>query len=155
MRSIGSAAAATCAVLLSTLMITAPGAALASPLIWTPVNPDFGGNPLNSSELLGVANAIDKFQAPVAPAQTPSQQFVQQLQSELLSGLAQNVVQAIFGPNAQQSGQLTFSDQTVTFVRSLSEVDISVLNNTTGQTTHISIPLLSSGSSSPTSSVGP
>lgn len=154
MRSVRSVPSATCGALVSALMITVPASALASPLIYTPVNPDFGGNPLNSSELLGVANAINKFQAPVARAQTPSQQFVQQLQSELLAGLAQNVVQAIFGPNAQQSGQLTFSDQTVSFVRTLSEVDIDVLNNTTGQTTHIAIPLLA-GSSSPTSSAGP
>jgi curli production assembly/transport component CsgF len=36
--------------------------AFADDLVYTPVNPSFGGNPFNSSHLLGVANAQNDYE---------------------------------------------------------------------------------------------
>lgn len=41
------------------------GSAVASQLIYTPVNPSFGGNPLNGSYLLNKAQAENNHQAPL------------------------------------------------------------------------------------------
>jgi len=41
------------------------GSAMASQLIYTPVNPSFGGNPLNGSFLLNKAQAENNHQAPL------------------------------------------------------------------------------------------
>lgn len=48
------------------ILSVAPGAALAGQLLYTPVNPSFGGNPLNGSNLLNSAQAQKRFPLPTA-----------------------------------------------------------------------------------------
>jgi curli production assembly/transport component CsgF len=62
----------------------------ASELIYQPINPTFGGNPLNATQLQGVASAQKPSQpTPASSAtstqQSASQQFMQMLQSQLYS----------------------------------------------------------------------
>lgn len=69
------------------------GGAQATELIYTPVNPAFGGNPLNSSTLLNAANAQNKHKDPAEALnsrlnQTPLQQFNETLQRSILSRVA-------------------------------------------------------------------
>ena len=54
------------------------GGVQASELVYTPINPTFGGNPLNASQLQAVASA-QKPNAPTTKAtqQSTSQQFLQ------------------------------------------------------------------------------
>jgi len=84
--------------------------------------PSFGGNALNSSHLLSTANAQRTATASDAnnsgsSASTTSSNnnaaadlFVRQLQGRLLSALASQVTEAIFGQNPQDSGTITFGD---------------------------------------------
>ena len=46
------------------LALTVSMTASASELIYRPTNPSFGGNPLNSSHLLGTANAQNDYKDP-------------------------------------------------------------------------------------------
>jgi curli production assembly/transport component CsgF len=119
-------------------------AAAAQELVYKPVNPSFGGDSFNSAHLLGIANAQNDYKDPNAPTTGNSQvdQFLRQLQSRLLSSLAGQVNDAIFGDNPQQSGTITFGDQVITFVRLLDSVSLTITDNTTGAVTEISIPLL-------------
>lgn len=50
--------------LLLAAVFSAPASVLASPLVYIPVNPSFGGNPLNGSVLLNEAQAQNDFSAP-------------------------------------------------------------------------------------------
>jgi curli production assembly/transport component CsgF len=50
-------------ILLASLF-TVSTATIASELIYTPINPSFGGNPLNSTILINHANAINDYQPP-------------------------------------------------------------------------------------------
>lgn len=53
---------------------------MASDLVNTPINPSFGGNPFNSSHLLAVANAINRYKDPNAvDSSDPAQQFLRQI----------------------------------------------------------------------------
>ncbi len=116
------------------------GSAGAQQLVYTPINPQFGGNPLNASQLEADANAQNRFSAAHSQAnQTQAQLFASQLQSILLSDLASQVSQAIFGPNAQNSGTFSFGGETVTFVKSLTETTINITDASGGKTT-ITIP---------------
>ncbi|MEL7130500.1 MAG: curli assembly protein CsgF [Pseudomonadota bacterium] len=117
--------------------------ASAQDLVYEPVNPSFGGNPFNSAHLLGIANAQNDFEAPVDPAAETTQAdiFLRQLQSRLLSGLASDVTDAIFGDDPQDSGTVQFDGTTIDFVRGLDEVTISIFDANTGQTTEIVLPL--------------
>ncbi len=93
-------------------------AASASELIYTPINPQFGGNPLNASALQYEASA-QKPNAPAAPAtqQSTAQQFLQLLQSQLYASLANSVASAITGQNAQDAGTIKLNTMTVVVVR--------------------------------------
>jgi curli production assembly/transport component CsgF len=118
--------------------------ASAQELVYTPVNPSFGGDSFNSAHLLGIANAQNDYTDPDKETTGNSQvdQFLRQLQSRLLSSLAAQVNDAIFGENPQESGTITFGDQTITFVRLVDSVSLTITDAATGAVTEISIPLL-------------
>jgi curli production assembly/transport component CsgF len=117
----------------------------AQQLVYTPINPAFGGNPGNSSQLEADASAQNPFKPGAGKNLTQAQLFAQQLQSELLASLANQVAEAIFGPNAAPNGTFTFGGETVTFVRSLGEVTITI-TDPTGQVTVITLPTAPTGS---------
>jgi len=70
----------------------------ATELIYTPVNPTFGGNPLNASGLLANANAQNDYKAPVITRveKTELEQFNEQLQSSILARLRTNTLNDLF-----------------------------------------------------------
>lgn len=119
--------------------VTAP--AQAQDIVYQPVDPSFGGNPFNSGHLLGIANAQNDYKDPTA-RQSSSQAdiFARQLQSRLLSALSSQIVDAIFGDNPQERGTISFGGQTIDFVRSLTEVTLTITDDETGEVTTIVIP---------------
>ncbi len=130
-------------IILAVLMSGSVNAS-AQELVYEPINPSFGGNPFNSSHLLALANAQDKTEPPGSddPASNPQADlFVRQLQSRLLSGLAAEVTDAIFGENPQESGRVVFGDQTIEFVRGLDSITLTIFDAATGTTTEVVIPL--------------
>src|ERR1700744_3023973 len=136
----GTKAALVCAGLALGLATSAQ----AQQLVSTPVNPMFGGNPGNASQLESDASTQNPFKAKASNANlTQSQLFAQQLQSQLLADLANQVSQAIFGPDAQPSGTFSFGGESVTFTRSLGEITVTITDPTGSQTT-IQLPTSSS-----------
>lgn len=120
----------------------------AQDLVYTPINPSFGGNPFNSSHLLGIANAQNDFTDPNSRATTARQSqsdlFIRQLQSRLLSSLAGEVTEAIFGDGEtepRESGTIRFGDQTISFLRGMESVQLEIVNAADGSVTEIEIPL--------------
>jgi curli production assembly/transport component CsgF len=119
------------------------GAASAQDMVYEPVNPSFGGNPFNSSHLLGVAGAINDYKDPSARSTTGSSQsdlFARQLQSRLLSALSSQITDAIFGENPQESGDVNFGGQQISWVRTLESVTVTIVDNATGAETVIEVP---------------
>ena len=109
-------------------------------MTYTPINPSFGGNPFNSGHLLGLANAQNDYTDPArATTTSQAQQFSRQLQSRLLSSLASQVTNAIFGDNPQESGRFVFGGQTVEFIRTLESVTLTI-TEADGASTIIEIP---------------
>ncbi|GHA18790.1 curli production assembly protein CsgF [Devosia pacifica] len=129
-------------------------ASLAGDLVYTPINPSFGGSPLNSSHLLGMASAQREATAwdaglddeELIPTPTPGSSdadlFVRQLQARLLSQLANQVTEAIFGENGEDSGIVQFGDTSVEFDRTLSDIRLVISNATDGTVTEIVVPQL-------------
>lgn len=135
----------------------------AGDLTYTPINPSFGGSPLNSAHLLGTANAQRTATARDArpstspglgttpgttPGSTDADLFVRQLQGRLLSALASQVTQAIFpaqGEQGQDSGTVRFGDTTVQFDRTLDSIRL-VITDPNG-VTEIVVPQLVTSSS--------
>jgi len=115
--------------------------AIGQQLRYTPVNPAFGGNPFNSTQLEADANAQNPYNksSSQSATQTQAQLFASQLQSRLLGDLADQVTNAIFGPNAQDHGTFSFGGETVAFVRTLDQITITI-TDATGAQTVVSVP---------------
>lgn len=85
------------------LMATVCGGAAASQIIYTPVNPAFGGNPFNGAVLLDKAQAQNKYTDPDLAAgaldaqTTPLQDFNNTLQRSILSRVAATASSQIIG----------------------------------------------------------
>ena len=76
------------------LVLTLAGSgAYATELVYTPVNPTFGGNPLNAGGLLANANAQNDYKAPVVEKnqQTDLEKFNQQVQDAVLAKIRANI----------------------------------------------------------------
>lgn len=79
----------------------------ASELVYTPVNPSFGGSPLNGATLMSAAQAQNKTKDPDSPqakglnASSPVQQFNEMLERSILNRLAAAATAEIIGPNGQ------------------------------------------------------
>lgn len=79
--------------------------AAASELVYYPINPSFGGSPLNGPVLLNAAQAQNKYTDPASNAarsalapKTPLEQFNETLERSILNRLAANASAAISGP---------------------------------------------------------
>ena len=134
--------AAACALALSL------GPALATELVYVPVNPAFGGSPLNGPWLLNSAQSQNKFKDPDAQItgftqRTPLEQFNDTLQRAILSRVAAAATGSLF--NA--SGQLVPGTvETVDFRISIVDqgggiLEITTTDKTTGQSTSFQIGL--------------
>lgn len=71
----------------------------------------------------------------------------------MLAGLANQVAQAIFGPNSQPSGTFSFGGETVTFVRSLGEITVTI-TDAAGAKTVITLPDTGDGTTGTTGVAG-
>jgi curli production assembly/transport component CsgF len=120
------------------------GVVRSADLVYQPINPAFGGRALNGQYLLNNAQAQNDFEDPDRRRQEddPSDQFIRALESRLLNGLANQVAEAIFGENAQDSGTITFDDQTITFERGLEGISVEIVDTSNGSSTFIEIPTL-------------
>ena len=111
----------------------------AGELIYTPVNPTFGGNPANASGLLANAQAQNNFTAP-STAQTPLEKFTAQLQSAVLSRLTSTAVNSIFDANGKllEGNTVTAGNYVIAITKDATgNLVMNTTDKTTGATTVI------------------
>ena len=121
-----------CLLLCSSTMLNA------SELIYTPVNPSFGGHPNNSSHLMGVANAINTYKAPQSDSGIEEQSALDRLASSLESRLISQLLSDIGTGNT--SGILDTQD----FLLNVQDdgsggLVINIQDKETGESTSISV----------------
>lgn len=98
-------------------MLLTATASYATELVYTPINPSFGGNPLYGSYLLGSAQATNKHKEadPSSLAnQSPLQQFNESLERSILSQLAASATSKILSggqlsPGTVETGNFRIS----------------------------------------------
>lgn len=130
------------------LLLLASAQSGATELVYTPVNPNFGGNPLNGPGLLSNAQAQNKYdQDPnaVKPnplgTKTPLEQFNEQLQRTILSRIAN----ALSGNLVDATGNLIPGTvQTANFTIDIVDngngtMTITTTDKTTGQSTSFTV----------------
>lgn len=98
--------------LASLLLIALLGAAApglhATELVYVPVNPAFGGSPLNGSVLLNAAQSFNKHKDPedqlrnnALTKKTPLEEFNELLERAILSRIATGLTSSVVGANGQ------------------------------------------------------
>jgi curli production assembly/transport component CsgF len=114
----------------------------ASELVYQPVNPNFGGNPFNGQYLLNSATLQNQYLDDSGPTRRdPLAEFTTTLQRRLLSELAGQITDAIFGEDAAESGTITVGDTTVDFERIGDQVRLQITDAATGNETVIELPV--------------
>ena len=122
--------------------------------VLNPQNPRVWGKTGQSWHMMGTASAqrtATAFDADLdsdgglggggsTPGSSDADLFVRQLQGRLLSALATQVTDAIFGDNPQNSGSVQFGGTTITFDRTLDSIRL-VIEDANG-TTEIIVPQL-------------
>lgn len=118
------------------LMASVP-AIQATELTYTPINPNFGGNPLNSSHLLGVANAINDYSPPSSDFDfgddtSALDQLAASLESRLIGELLGDVGNG-------NSGQLETSDFILNIVDDSGQLTVQIVDKSTGESSEIQV----------------
>lgn len=114
------------------------GSVSATELVYTPVNPSFGGNPLNGSWLLGNAQAQNDTKDPDAidraslTGQSALDRFASQLEARLLSNLLSDLDDA-------NTGTLTTDDFIVNIVNDAGNLTVHITDRLTGEVSEISV----------------
>ncbi|AWK88512.1 curli assembly protein CsgF [Azospirillum thermophilum] len=116
----------------------AAGPACAGELRYRPINPSFGGDPFNSSHLLGIANAINKFEDPKSSASATTldatDSFANTIQASVLSRVASQIADQIYGEHAKTSGTAVVGGTTLQWAQVNGQIKLT-LNN--GKSTQI------------------
>jgi curli production assembly/transport component CsgF len=76
-----------------------------------------------------------------AEQNSPGNQFTQAFQSLVYAQLAKNLSDQLFGENPQNNGSMTFSNVTIGWVRSGSEVAMTITDRATNSVTTITVPI--------------
>ena len=138
----------TITALLSTVLsltILATSTTQASEMVYTPINPSFGGNPLNGSFLLNKAQAQNKHKAPIK-RKTYAEKFQDSLERAYINKIVREITDLAFGEAADGS----VFDQNSTFMSGDYEIQIvttnpdsitvQITNTVTGEITLIEVP---------------
>ncbi|WP_198385001.1 curli assembly protein CsgF [Roseomonas sp. KE2513] len=138
------------------LVLMAAGAepSIARDLVYQPVNPAFGGSPLNGPFILGQASANNSrfLESPQAKQQRqqqqalglsndPAAQFSRQITSALLSQIASTIGQQILGENARNSGTFSVGGTSVNFNRIGGQIVVDINEGASGGRTQITLPV--------------
>src|SRR5690606_30223013 len=121
--------------------------ALAGPIVYQPVNPSFGGNPLNGPNLLNSANSQNKLTDPRAPSPfgraglSQLDLFNQRLQSLILDRIAGSLTDSLFDNNGNL---VPGTVETSSFIISIVDLGngmllITTTDKTTGASTSFQI----------------
>ena len=118
---------------------------LAAELSYRPVNPSFGGNPLNGSQLLGIAN-IHKPKVE-REERSEAEYFQDQIQRRILSTISAAIIDDLRDSETPE-GTYAFDDFTLNYVTSSDGKNVNVtIAETNGATTTIVIPRTALGNS--------
>ena len=120
--------------------------ASAGQLTYTPVNPNFGGSPFNGAPLLSSAQVQNTHTdgSGRSDRRDPITQFTETLQARLLAQVSNDIVNSIFGDNAQNAGLFTVGDTQIAFERAGGTVNVTINDLLSGATTTIELPVVAS-----------
>lgn len=108
----------------------------AGELVYTPINPAFGGNPYNYSWLLDSADIQNQHE------EDPLEDFEDDLNSRILSTLASRIVSSAFGSYGDelQGGQYQFGNYDIIISTEGGGINVDIYDQGSGTSTSVSVP---------------
>mgnify|MGYP006195093873 CR=1 FL=1 len=110
----------------------------ATELVYTPINPSFGGNPLNGTWLLNNAQAQNDYEDPSIKSRTgvagttALERFTNQLESRLLSQLMDNISNG-------NTGSMSTDSFIINVIDDSGSLSIQVTDRATGEVSEIQV----------------
>lgn len=113
----------------------------AQQLVYTPVNPAFGGDTFNYQWLLSSAESQNSFTDPriVDDDRTELERFQENLNSQLLNSLSRNVFGSQLGDELKE-GSFTVGDLALEIFDTAEGLVINILDTNTGEQSQIIVP---------------
>ncbi|MDC5805096.1 curli assembly protein CsgF [Vibrio europaeus] len=108
----------------------------ATELVYTPVNPSFGGNALNSAHLFGVANAINDYKAPNDGSSIEGESSLERLANSLQSRLISQLLADVGNGN---TGQLETDEFFLNIVDNNGALIVQIVDKVSGESTEIKV----------------
>ncbi|MBD1584133.1 curli assembly protein CsgF [Pseudoalteromonas sp. S16_S37] len=127
------------------LLLTLSQTGQASELVYTPINPSFGGNPLNASMLMNKAQAQNKHKAHVEP-KSYAEKMQESLERAYINRIVREVTDLAFGESSDENvfGQdsvFVSGDHQIRMLTSNADsITIEITNLVSGEVTTIEIP---------------
>lgn len=124
------------------LLFFVSGYCFGQQLVYTPVNPNFGGNTFNYQWLLSSAEAQNQFEDPdVLDRQelTDLEEFQRDLNRQVLGSLSRTVFNSQLGEGLQE-GTFTVGDLALEIFDTPEGLVVNILDTTTGEQTQIVVP---------------
>lgn len=115
----------------------------AQQLVYKPLNPAFGGDTFNYNWLLSSAEAQNKFKEKNSYAyesKSELEQFSETLNRQLLNALSQDLFKNNLGDSDLSSGTYVFGSLVVTITPVVDGLDITIIDQNTGEQTNILLP---------------
>jgi len=117
----------------------------ASELVYQPINPSFGGNPINGGFLLNKAQSQNKHKASLAK-KTYAEKFQESLERAYINKLVREITDSAFGEESEDSifnedSIFTSGDYEILVLMSNPDsITVQITNAITGEITIIEIP---------------
>ena len=122
------------------LLLANANMARASELVYTPINPSFGGNPFNAQWLLDSAMIQDKFEEEYDI--DPMEDFEERLIRQILYRLSRSIIDEAFGGYGEpfQAGHYEIGDYYFDISTDGVIITVVIVNIVTGDTTTVEVP---------------
>ena len=129
-------------LLFGVLFLMSGRPANATELIYTPVNPSFGGSPFNGAWLLQSATLQNKFEErrPLREPKSSLERFTEQLEYRVFHQIADRIVKTAFGEDTLQPGEYIFGNYNMSVTTDASGITTVITEISTGNTTTVQIP---------------
>ena len=123
------------------LVFLCSGIGFAQQLVYTPKNPNFGGNTFNYQWLLSSANAQNSFEDPnqVSTRQSELERFQESLNRQILGQLSRTAFSSEFQDGLQE-GTFNIGSLLLEIFETGEGLVINILDTNTGEQTQIIVP---------------
>lgn len=121
-----------------------PSVITATELVYTPINPSFGGSPFNAQWLMNSAQSQNKLKEPreewKMPERDPIEDFKTSLNRQILYNLSRKIVDSAFGEEGITEGHYDLEDYTIDISVGLEGIRVILTDSVTGNQTIIEVP---------------